>query len=129
MKKILILIIPTLFSSVFFNGNGDKGVNEIIEPLSLYTSCDEGENEDPQPMLSGGVQDDLGNDVYHACVEIQTTLGVQVAIIGTDSSGHYFFNSVSNGSYNLVINASGFSPKVTPFSVIGTAQTINVVLE
>jgi len=103
---------------------------EIIPSQAFLTEsyCDEGEDEDPQPMLSGNVYDTAGMAIYHACVEIQTTLGVRVAIIGTDINGHYYFNSVSNGSYLLVASASGYITKTTPITVSGTPQSVNVTL-
>jgi protocatechuate 3,4-dioxygenase beta subunit len=109
------------------HNNGTIAMQESFDLTETY--CDEGEDEDPQPMLSGGVTDSVGNDLYRACVEIQTTGGSPVSIIGTDSSGHYFFNSVSNGSYSLKVSYPEYTPKITPFTVSGTPQTINVVLD
>ncbi len=128
MKKLILFIIPTIFSGFFLSGHGDS-MEKSTTPVVIYSGCDEGENEDPQPMLSGNVQDDVGNDIHRACVEIKTTLGVSVDIIGTDSSGHYFFNNVANGSYNLIVSASGYTTEVIPFTVTGSSQTINVILE
>lgn len=96
---------------------------------AIATFCDEGDNEDPQPMLRGNVTTGApATPVYHACVELRTSTGTFVAIIGTDSAGHYYFNTVSNGNYYILVNASGFAPSITPVTVSGTPQNVNVVL-
>lgn len=139
MKNLFFFL--TTISCIFFascskseqvtlQGNQDNVTEMHIMNSSDLTEtyCDEGEDEDPQPMLSGAVTDSVGNTLYHACVEIQTTGGSPVAIIGTDSSGHYYFNSVSNGTYSLKVSYPGYTPKYTPFTVSGTPQTLNVIL-
>lgn len=107
--------------------NTENGSNGGMQ-LRSEGFCDEGDNEDPQPMLSGNVYDSLGGAVYHACVELKTTGGTLVASIGTNSSGHYYFNTVSNASYNLVVSRSGYVTKTTPVTISGTPQTVNVIL-
>ncbi len=129
MKKVIEVIFPLLLLSGSFNSLVDTKTNIDSAPLAATeTYCDEGDNEDPQPMLSGAVTDSAGGALYHACVEIRTSGGTLVAIIGTNSVGHYFFNSVSNGSYYLKVSYPGYSPKTTAITISGTPQTVNVSL-
>ena len=131
---LFVLIISTAFASCSKKEHIGISQNTTVQDevpqfqLKSETYCDEGENEDPQPLLSGNVNDSLGNAIYHACVEIRTTGGLLVAVIGTNINGHYFFNSVSSGGYVLVVSASGYTTKSTPFSISGSPITLNVVL-
>lgn len=129
MKKLIEIIVPIILLTGSLNNVADTKSKIDAAPLAATeTYCDEGDNEDSQPMLSGAVTDSVGGALYHACVEIRTTGGTFVAIIGTDSVGHYFFNSVSNGNYNLLVSYPGYTTKTTPFTVSGTPQTIDVSL-
>lgn len=134
MKKIIFFIITA--GSIVFTSctKTEQVVTQTTDNITatgsfdLESYCDEGEDEDPQPALSGNVTDSIGGAFYHACVELRTTGGVLVAIIGTDISGHYFFNSVSSGSYNLIVSYPGYMPKTVPLTLTGTPRIEDVVL-
>ncbi|KAB2913751.1 MAG: carboxypeptidase regulatory-like domain-containing protein [Bacteroidetes bacterium] len=127
MFKSIFLLLPFIFSGSY-SGNIFQSNNQPEQANAVLTYCEEGDNEDSQPMLSGSVSYS-SNPLYHACVEVRTTGGVLVSVIGTDSIGHYFFNVLSNGSYNLIVSYPGLSPKTTPITISGTPQTVNVSLD
>lgn len=127
MLKSFFLILPFIFSGLH-SDNAVESNNQPEQANAVLTYCEEGDNEDSQPMLSGSVSYS-SNPLYHACVEVRTTGGVLVSVIGTDSVGHYFFNVLSNGNYNLIVSYQGLSPKTTPITISGTPQTVNVSLD
>lgn len=136
MKKILLWILPAVVGGSLctdnlsdFNKEGNEPDKTKTVVVSPRTACEEGEDEDPHPMISGHVRTVLNAPIQGACIAVKTLSNVQVAIIGSDTFGHYFFNSMPNGSYNLVVTADGFVPKSTPFTVSGVPQNINVQLE
>lgn len=129
MKKLIEIMVPIILLTGSLSNVADtKSKVDTVPLAATETYCDEGDNEDPQPMLSGAVTDSVGGALYHACVEIRTTGGTLVAIVGTNSVGHYFFNSVSNGGYNLKVSYPGYSTKTTPITITGTPQTVDVSL-
>lgn len=130
----LLLIFATSLSSLFVTGSdhleGTKNSNMTQFSPIIEIPCNEGEDEEPVPMLSGRIADNtmFNNPLYHACVELKTTGGTLVSIIGTNFNGHYYFNSVSNGSYNLVVSASGFTTQTIPITVSGSPQIVNATM-
>jgi hypothetical protein len=93
--------------------------------------CAEGDDEDPEPLLCGAIRDNTAfhNPIYHACVELRKTDGVLVATIGTNINGHYYFNRIQSGTYNLVVSANGYLTQVIPITISGPPQTIDVNLK
>jgi hypothetical protein len=134
----ILLIIATTVSTVLMADYRSQEQNSKT-PLKLEEcilrmpgiDCTEGDDEDPEPMMCGVITDNTNfhNPIYHSCVELKTTSGVLVATIGSDINGHYFFNRVSAGSYNLVVSAAGYATKVVQVTLDGTPQTIDVVLK
>lgn len=109
------------------DSTSEKASAGRVEVIPDY--CDEGEDEDPQPMITGMVYDNsTSNPIYHACVELRTTGGSFVGMIGTDVNGHYYFNSVPNGYYNLTVARAGYTTQIVPITVSGSPQTVNVPL-
>lgn len=135
--KILFMIAATFSSALLGYTNKNQNANEGIKKLgssfllqSFENPCNEGDDEDPQPMLNGVVKDNTAahNPIYHACVEIKTSGGTSVSIIGTNAVGHYYFNSIAIGTYNLVVSAPGYTTQTIPFTVTGSPQTLDVTL-
>ena len=132
--KLAILIASSV--SFFFTGYDTQKTKSkpAEEPVANHyvadDPCQEGDDEDPQPILSGAIRDNtvFSNPIYHACVEVRTTGYVLVSTIGSDINGHYYFNSLANGSYYLVVSASGFTTQSIPFTVSGSSQTLNVTM-
>lgn len=93
------------------------------------TVCPWGDDDDPQPMLHGRVKDaSTMDDLLGVCVNLKTSGNVFVDVIGTDSSGHYYFNEVSSGSYNLVFSKTGYYTKTIPIVVDTIPQEVSTQL-
>jgi hypothetical protein len=136
----LLLIIATTVSTVVMADyrTQNQNSNAWKTPLKLQecilempgVDCTEGDDEDPEPMLFGEVKDNnpFPNPFHNACVELKTTGGVLIANTGTNINGHYYFNSVVNGVYNIVVTVSGHVPSVVPVTVSGTPQNVPVTV-
>jgi hypothetical protein len=92
--------------------------------------CETGDDEDPQPMLTGTITDNsvAKNPISNACVEVRTTGGVFVGIIGSNNVGHYYFNSLANGTYYVTANATGHTAQTATVNVSGTPQSVDIAL-
>lgn len=134
MKHVFLFLVTGFIFAVTASSCSEKEETPVpvkTNPslLSEEEGCDAGEDEDPLPMLAGTVKNTSNNPIARACVEVKTPGGLQIAITGTDSLGHYYFNSVINGNYNLIVTKLGYLPDTTAITVAGTAQTVNVTLQ
>lgn len=75
------------------------------------SSCDGGDDEDPEPMIYGHVSNG-SKRLAGACVALMSGSDV-VATSGTDLSGHYYFNAATNGTYDIRVIAPGYTVKYT----------------
>ncbi len=137
MRKFMIIsalfVVVSIVGCAKEEAGGEKKKQLVIEDYpQLKTSenvCEGGDDEDPQPMLMGGVIDSIGlTPVSGVCVELRTISDVFVDIIGTDNAGHYYFNEVDTGSYKLVFSREGYFSKVAYFDIIGVPEVVNVQL-
>lgn len=93
------------------------------------SECPGGDDEDPLPSLRGTVTDTTTLDSLEGvCVKLKTSLDVLVAETGTDSDGHYYFNQVANGTYNLVFSKTGYLNKTIPVTVNSTPLFVHAQL-
>ncbi|MHB1279523.1 MAG: carboxypeptidase-like regulatory domain-containing protein [Bacteroidia bacterium] len=93
------------------------------------SECTGGDDEDPLPSLRGTVTDTATLDsLMGVCVKLTTDADVFVAVIGTDSNGHYYFNQVANGSYKLVFTKTGYVTKTIPTSISSSPITLDAQL-
>jgi hypothetical protein len=86
---------------------GNATVSQPQHTAELETFCEGGEDEEPEPMIYGAVFNTDSQAVAGACVAL-TVGNTVIANTGTDSHGHYFFNSASNGTYTVRITATGY---------------------
>lgn len=109
-----------------------KSARQEINPnvITLDDECDGGDDEDPQPMLYGIVSDASSHAlIAHACVAVYTNPGGSlVNSTGTDANGHYYVNTLSNGTYDLVVSAGGYATQTIPFTISGSPRNIDVGL-
>lgn len=98
--------------------------------IALDVECDGGDDEEPQPMLYGIVSDASSHAVIaHACISVYTNPGGSlVNATGTDANGHYYVNTLSNGTYDLVVSAGGYTTQTIPFTISGSPRNIDVGL-
>jgi hypothetical protein len=136
MNHLLIIAvsISSMFTTDFNNREQDYSQEDkkaqtfhLFSPL-VENPCNEGDDEDLEPLLSGRVSNIFNVPIYHACIEIKTLGGSSVAIIGSDINGHYYFNSVASGTYNMFFSAPGYTTQVIPVTVSGTPQPVDAVL-
>ena len=130
MKLLIITIASAIGLFTVGNKLTEEKKDQVQEIKVAHSYCDEGEDEDPQPILSGRISDNTvaQNPIHHACVELRTTGGTFYGIIGSDANGHYYFNSVPNGTYNMTVTASGYTTQIVGVTVSGTPQSVNVQL-
>jgi len=132
MKKIAL--VATLLFVVFAVGcskyeSENDTTQEVSEIKSGESSCPGGDDEDPLPTLRGTVVDTVSLDsLQGACVNLLTTSNILVTSTGTDDYGHYYFNSVADGSYKLVFAKSGYISKTIPITVASNSLTVNAEL-
>ena len=123
------IFLAVLITGCSKNETENEQAFDEVPVLSGETTCEGGDDEDPQPMLRGTVVDSTTQDsITGVCVKLVTDQQVFVAIIGTDDNGHYYFNEVNDGDYNLVFYRSGYVTKTIPVSVSGTPQTVDAEL-
>lgn len=130
MKKALI-VSSVLFVAILFgcSKNGPETDRAQQESSIRSGECPGGDDEDPLPTLRGTVVDSLSLDsLQGVCVTLETDEYVFVAVIGTDNNGHYYFNEVANGAYQLVFSKSGYIDKTVPVMINSTPLTINAQL-
>lgn len=137
--KLIIILVSTIASLFVLEnvGKEEEKVSPKVEQSDNVSKadevpgyCDVGDDEDPQPMLSGIITDNSvsKNPIYHACVEVRTTGGTFVGIIGSNNVGHYYFNSLPNGTYYVTANATGHTAQTVTVNVTGTPQTVDIAL-
>lgn len=98
--------------------------------ITLTDECDGGDDEDPIPILFGVVSDASSHTpIAHACISVYTNPGGSlVNATGTDANGHYYVNTLSNGTYNLIVSAGGYTTQTIPFTISGSPRNIDVGL-
>src|SRR5687767_9896348 len=124
------LIFCMLMSGALLSSSCSKNETVIenaeIRPEAKDPSeCDEGDDEQPIPTLVGTVKDTLNLPIYHACVVVRDAQNFQVASIGTDSLGHYFFNYLPNATYQVTASQSGYISSTQQIQIIGLPRTLN----
>ena len=137
----LLVILATSVSSLLcadYNTNAqpsqNKDAQSCLTALQAEPAnpCNEGDDEDPQPIMVGIVSYNsllsIPVPIYHACVELKTTSGTSITITGTNINGHYYFNSITSGTYDLVFSAPGFTTQTIRVTISGTPQTMNVTM-
>lgn len=108
--------------------HNNKSIGVLTTP-PVSTICPWGDDEDPQPMLYGRVKDEATLvDLTGVCVNLETSSQEFIAVIGTDSLGHYYFNEVDSGSYNLIFSKVGYAAQTIPVTVVATPQEVNTQL-
>lgn len=131
MKIILFSLASALgLVTLGFTHREPETKKDVPVVQSVHTECEEGDDEYPQPKLKGRVTDNTPSEtpIYHACVEVRTSGGTFVGIIGTDANGHYYFNTLAPGTYNLTVSASGFTTQVVPLTIGSSPLIVNVHL-
>ena len=130
MKLLIITIASAIGLFTVGNKLTDEKKDKVQEVEVVHSYCEEGDDEDPQPILSGRITDNTvaQNPIHHACVELRTTGGAFYGIIGSDANGHYYFNTVPNGNYNMMVTAAGHTTQIVGVTVSGTPQSVNVQL-
>lgn len=133
MKKIALVVasLVTVFvigCSKYESGN-DTATQDVYGTESVEYLCPEGDDEDPLPTLRGTVTDSVSQDsLQGACVNLFTSTDTFVASIGTDDNGHYYFNSVADGSYKLVFSKTNYITKTIPITVASNNLAVDAGL-
>jgi protocatechuate 3,4-dioxygenase beta subunit len=64
------------------------------------SACEGGDDEDPAPLIYGSVYNTDSVLLEGVCVELWVG-NTFLSGTGTDDHGHYYFNTVSNGTYSV----------------------------
>ncbi len=92
----------------------------------LFTSAPHAQTNSSK--LEGTVADAQGRMLVGASITLQDTEGNVVKRALTDAQGAYSFTNMTNGHYNLVVSASGFSTTQRAITVAGNEQKIEFKL-
>ena len=84
----------------------------------------------PTGTIAGTVTDQVGAVLPNATVTVTNRGTGAVRVVQTDENGNFSIPSLPAGSYDVVINANGFQPVVSPAEVVtGSTTTVKVGLE